>query len=273
MPFHFDVQYWTFDVPLASPQPAAATSGVLDSPTAYALAALAAFCIGMSKAGFSGISLVSVFLLADLYGAKPSVGIALPMLIVADLIVYPAFLRHGSWKPVWKLLPATLLGIGTGWWLLDAISNETARKSIGICILSMIALQALRSWKPGLTGRLAASRAFGTSAGFAGGVTTTLANAAGPVIQLYLLSRRIPKMELLGIAARFFLLVNLLKLPLTHQLNLITAQSLTENAKLLPAVFTGVFGGKWLIQRVSQRVFEWMIVGFSLLAALRLIVF
>src|SRR5690606_32980926 len=89
---------------------------VLDSPSAYALAALAALCIGLSKAGFSGISLVSVFLMADLYGAKPSVGITLPLLIVADLTVYPAFIRHGSWKPVWRLLPATLAGIGAGWW-------------------------------------------------------------------------------------------------------------------------------------------------------------
>ena len=137
----------------------------------------------------------------------------------------------------------------------------------------MVALQAFRSWKPEAVGRLAASRAFGTTAGVTGGVTTMLANAAGPVIQLYLLSRRLPKMELIGIGARFFLLVNLLKVPLTRQLELITADSLMENAKCLPALFCGVFAGKWLIQRVSQRVFEWMIVGFSILAAGRLLFF
>lgn len=227
----------------------------------------------MSKAGFSGISLISVFLMADLYGAKNSVGITLPLLIVADLTVYPAFLKHGSWKPVWKLLPATLGGLAVGWWLLDAISDGVARQSIGVCILAMVGLQALRAWKPDLSDRLAASRVFGTSAGVTGGVTTMLANAAGPVIQLYLLSRRLPKMELIGIGARFFLLVNLLKLPLTHQLDLITRESLIENSKCLPAVFGGVFAGKWLIQRVSQRIFEWMIVAFSILAAGRLLFF
>jgi uncharacterized membrane protein YfcA len=246
---------------------------VPDGSAALPLALLAAFCIGMAKAGFSGISLISVFLMADLYGAKNSVGITLPLLIVADLTVYPAFLKHGSWKPVWKLLPATLVGLAAGWWLLDAISDGVARKSIGVCILAMVGLQALRSWKPELSDRLAASRLFGTSAGVTGGVTTMLANAAGPVIQLYLLSRRLPKMELIGIGARFFLLVNLLKLPMTHQLDLITRASLIENAKCLPAVFVGVFAGKWLIQRVSQRIFEWMIVVFSILAAGRLLFF
>jgi uncharacterized protein len=227
----------------------------------------------MSKTGFSGISLISVFLMADLYGAKASVGIVLPLLIVADLTAYPAFIKYGSWKPVWKLLPATVVGIGMGWWLLDVISDVMARQMIGLCMIAMIGLQALRAWKPAAMDRLAHSHAFGTTAGIAGGLTTMLANAAGPVIQLYLLSRRLPKMELIGIGARFFLLVNVLKIPLTHQLRLITTDSLWENAKCLPAVFMGVFAGKWLIQRVSQRAFEWMIVVFSLIAAGRLLFF
>ncbi|MDB6079398.1 MAG: Sulfite exporter TauE/SafE, partial [Akkermansiaceae bacterium] len=85
----------------------------------------------MSKSGFSGISLISVFLFADLYGAKASVGLALPLLIVADLTVYPTFHKHGSWAPVWKMLPAVLVGLGLGWWLLNAIPEHLARKSIG----------------------------------------------------------------------------------------------------------------------------------------------
>ena len=237
---------------------------------------LAAFCIGMSKAGFSGISLIAVFLMAELYGAVPSTGIMLPLLIVADLAVYPAFRKHASWKPVWKLLPATLAGLAIGIWLLKVIlthesSDQIALRVIGGCILGMVALQSLRAWKPELAERLANSRVFGTAAGVTGGITTMLANAAGPVIQLYLLSRRIPKMELLGIGARFFLLVNLIKVPLSGSFNLITRATLLDNLKCLPAIFVGIWVGKWLIQRVSQRIFEWMVIGFSLLVATRLL--
>ena len=247
-----------------------------DGPAALALAMLAAFCIGMSKAGFSGISLIAVFLMAELYGAVPSTGIMLPLLIAADLAVYPAFRKHASWKPVWKLLPATLVGLAIGIWLLKVIltyesSNLVARRVIGGCILGMVALQALRTWKPDFAERMANSRAFGTAAGVTGGITTMLANAAGPVIQLYLLSRRIPKMELLGIGARFFLLVNLIKVPLSGSFNLITKATLLDNLKCLPAIFAGIWVGKWLVQRVSQRIFEWMVIGFSLLVAARLL--
>jgi uncharacterized protein len=238
----------------------------------FLIALLAAFCIGLSKAGFSGISMVSVVLLADLYGAKESVGLALPLLIAADLMAYPAFIHHGSWRPVWKLLGPALAGLALGWWMLGWIPDADARRVIGACVLLMVALQVSKRWKPGVFDRCVESRGFGWSAGVLGGFATMLANAAGPVIQLYLTARKIPKMELIGIGARFFLLINLIKVPLNARLALITPDSLLENAKLLPAVVLGIFGGKWLIRHVPQVAFEWMIVVFSAIAGLRLLI-
>lgn len=236
----------------------------------YLIALLAAFCIGLSKAGFSGTSMVSVFLLADLYGSKASVGLALPLLIAADLMAYPAFRRHGAWRPVWRLLGPALVGLVGGWWLLDRMDDQAARRAIGACVLLMVGLQIARSCRPRAFDRWVESGHFSSGAGVLGGFATMLANAAGPVIQLYLMARKIPKMELIGIGARFFLIINLIKVPLNARLALITADSLLENARLLPGVVLGIFGGRWLVRRVPQLAFEWMIVGFSLLAGLRL---
>ena len=244
---------------------------MIDDPKMLIIALIAATCIGLAKAGFSGISMISVVLLADIYGAKASVGLALPLLIAADMMAYPAFLRHGSWKPVWKLLPATLVGLLLGWWLLGEINDIVARRVIGGCVLFMVAIQAFRKWKPVFFDKLADSHGFGLGAGAMGGFSTMLANAAGPVIQLYFLTRRIPKMEMIGIGARFFLLVNIIKVPLNARLSLITEESLWENAKLLPGVVVGIIIGRWLIGRVPQAAFEWMIVVFSFAAALRLL--
>ena len=246
--------------------------GMASDPTFYSLALLAAFCIGLSKAGFSGISMVSVFLLADLYGAKASVGLALPLLIAADLMAYPAFIKYGSWRPVWKLLGPTLVGLVLGWWMLGWIDDAGARRVIGGCVLAMVTLQVSRRWHPEVFARCVQSRGFGPAAGVLGGFATMLANAAGPVIQLYLMAQRVPKMELIGIGARFFLLVNLIKVPLNANLDLINPQSLAVNARLLPAVVLGVFGGRWLIRHVPQAAFEWMIVVFSAIAGLRLLI-
>lgn len=244
---------------------------MLSDPSVYALALLAAFCIGLSKSGFSGTSMVSVVLLADIYGSKASVGLALPLLIAADMMAYPAFIKHGSWRPVWRLLGPALIGIGAGWWVLGVISESTARTTIGVCVLVMVVLQVFRGWRPVAFDRLANSHGFGMGAGIMGGFATMLANAAGPVIQLYLMARKIPKMELIGIGARFFLLINLIKVPLNARLALITQESLLENLRLLPAVAIGIFGGKFLLKYVPQAVFEWLVVVFATVAGVRMV--
>ncbi len=200
-----------------------------------------------------------------------SVGIALPLLIVADLIAYPVFRKHGSWRPVWKLLPATCAGLALGWLLLGTINDEIARRVIGACVLLMVSVQALRRWKPETFLRIAGSAGFGIGTGLMGGSASMLANAAGPLIQLYLLAKGIPKMEMIGIGARFFLLLNLIKVPLSASLSLITEVSLKENLLLFPAVIVGIILGRILIGRVPQVAFEWMIIGFSCVAAARLL--
>jgi uncharacterized protein len=242
------------------------------TPAQYALALLAALCVGLAKSGFSGVSLVSVVVFADLYGAKTSIGFVLPLLITADLMAWPAFRKHGSWKAVWPMLWPALVGLGIGWWVLGILDDQMARKVIGASIWLMVFIQASRRLQPETFDRLAQSRGFGTVAGVTGGFSTML-NAAGPVIQLYLMARKIPKMELIGTGARFFLLINLIKVPLNSKLALITPLSLLENAKLVPAVAIGVYGGRHLMKHVPQKAFEWMIIGFSMIAGIRLTLF
>lgn len=241
--------------------------------TADWLAVFAALCIGFSKAGFSGISLVAVAIFAELHGARQSVGLVLPLLIAADLMAWPAFRKHGSWQPVWRLLLPALFGMAAGWWLLGRMDDAAARKAIGVCVLVMVAIHLFRKWWPETVARWVKKPAFHFSAGLAGGVATFLANAAGPVIQLYLAATRMPKMELIGVAARFFLLINLLKLPLNAQLALITKESLAENLRLFPAVIVGIFVGRWLVKKIPQSAFEWMIAAFAFLAGVRLLCF
>jgi len=243
---------------------------VIDSLTGWLLVSLAALCVGLGKAGFSGLGLIAVFIMAELFG-KQSVGILLPMLVVADLSVYPIFRKHASWGPVWLLLPPTLVGMVLGFYLLDWLPEEWAKPVIGSMILLMVVLQLGRRMAPVLFDRMAHSRGFGLSAGSFAGFATMVANAAGPVFQLYLLSKKVPKMELIGIGARFFLLVNLIKLPCMGGLNFTTPDSLLLNLKLIPLILIGVFFGKYLLQLISQRIFEWMVVGFAVLAGFRLI--
>lgn len=240
----------------------------------WSLAIVAALAVGVSKAGFGGIGLIAVSIMVDLFG-KPSVGILLPMLILADLTVYPLYRQHASWRPVWKLLPPTLLGCGAGFLFLNWIpdDDDSARSVIGGIILIMVALQLFRRFSRAWFDRVAHSREAGLAAGFVAGTATMVANSAGPVFQLYLLSRRFEKMELIGIGARFFLLINILKAPFLSGLDFINGESLLFNAKLVPVILIGVLVGRRLVQVVSQRLFEWLVVIFAVLAGGRLVLF
>lgn len=246
---------------------------ISETPTVWLLTALAAFCIGVSKAGFSGISLISVFILADVFGAKESLGFALPMLIMADLMVYPAFRKYASWRNVWLLTWPALVGMGLGVIVLDSVDNDAMRKIIGAIILLMVSLQLLGRFNPEGFYQLAKTRKFGFFFGTTGGVATVLANAAGPIMQIYMLSRRMDKMELIGVGARFFLVINFLKLPLGAGLNLITAETLFANFLLLPAIAIGVFGGKKVLVKIPQRAFEATVVMFATVAGIKLCFF
>lgn len=154
---------------------------------------------------------------------------------------------------------------------MGRIDDGVAKKIIGFMILGLLFLQVLRYVRPVLLQRIADHHAFGTGAGVAAGVTTMLANAAGPVFQLYFLSRAMPKMEMVGIGARFFLLVNLLKLPLNQNLGLIRWETLLFNLWVAPSVVAGVWLGKQWLHRIPQKVFEWMIIGFAMVAAIRML--
>ena len=240
---------------------------------AIAIACLGAFSLGISKTGFPGLAIVNVLLIAELFGAKESVGIILPLLIVCDLIVLPLFWRYAGWKDIWPLLPVTIVAIVAASFLLGAIGDLTARRVIGVIILLMLLLQLVREFRGDFLEHLPDSRPFRWASCALIGVSTMLANAAGPVYSIYALVHRMPKMLFLGVGARLFLLLNLFKTPFLGQLELINAESLHLDLMLLPALLAGIAFGRKLIAFVPQRVFELLLYGFSAVAGLRMVFF
>ncbi len=239
--------------------------------TQWALGLAAAFGIGFAKAGFGGTMLLVVVVMADQFGALPSVGIVLPLLIVADIAVYHLFRKHSSWAAAFKLLIPALPGVAIGYLLLRQIEEATARALIGWLIVALLALKlVIWKWESALFG-LHHSPAFTWLCGISAGISTTVANAAGPVMTAYLLVRKQSKMDFLGMSARFFLLINLVKVPLNVQLGIINPSSLATDLALLPAVFAGIWLGRKWISLIPQRAFEILLIITAVIAAARLL--
>ncbi len=243
----------------------------LHSPALWALALSAALCVGLAKTGFGGLGIVAVLLFAQIFPAKASTGALLPLMIFGDLIGVYFYRRHANWPDLIKLLPATLAGIVCGWWLMPRIPDQEFIVFLGWLILGLMALTVVQRRFPRLLLAAVDHPLLGLVAGWATGLATMLANAAGAITAFYFLARRMDKMTFVGTAAWFFLVVNLSKVPFSLQLGLITPASLKFDLLLLPVVALGAVAGRLLLRRVPQRTFEWITILLATAAALRLI--
>jgi uncharacterized membrane protein YfcA len=87
---------------------------------------------------------------------------------------------------------------------------------------------------------------------------------------LYLLAMRLPKLRFIGNAAWFFLAVNLLKVPFSYSLGMISPTSLSVSLWLIPITIAGALSGRWLIARINQPLFETLALVLTLVAGVRL---
>ena len=235
------------------------------------LAALGAMCIGMSKAGLSGTSTLNVVLMAQIFGAKQSVGIILPMLIAADFMGFFLNRQGGSWRRILPILPPAIAGVIAGWVLLGRFDNAMARVVIGWIIIVLLVFNWVLNKRRQDFIALTEHKGFTWTMGFLAGVVTMLANAAGPVMTVYLLAQHLEKKEHLGVFSRYFLLVNLFKVPFSADLGIINPKSLMTNLALMPAVVLGVFIGWWILKRLPQKLFENVLFWLTAFAAVWLI--
>ncbi len=239
-------------------------------PWQWVLLYIAAMISGFSKTGIPGISMLSVSIFAVLIPAKQATGVVLPMLIFADMFAYGVYRKNLEWRRVWGLLPWAIGGLVLGWLALGRINNEQTAHLVGAILVVMLVLHVRRRWKNSDIEE-PAPRWLAPVMGLFAGITTMVANAAGPVMTLYLLAMRLPKLEFLGTSAAFFLLINWIKVPFIAQLGLINPASLTLNLYLLPAVALGALLGRPIVLRVNQKVFENVALILAMVAAIKLL--
>ena len=188
---------------------------------------LSAVLIGMSKTGIQGITALTVPYMAIAFGAKESTGIILPMLCMADIIAVCYFRKKADWKAVVRLLPAAVAGFFIAIWVDDQIPASDFRFLLGITLLTVF-LVMLWSEFTGSQNRWA-----------------------------YLLSMRKEKMEFIGTNAWFFMVVNLLKLPLQILVwHNITFESFRLNLLMLPFLGLGACIGLRIVKRFSDQSFH-----------------
>jgi hypothetical protein len=241
------------------------------SPAQWALAMLAALCIGISKSGFTGLGLATVVIMAQLFPPRQSTGILLPLLICGDIGSVIAFRQHADWRQIRRMLPPAMAGVIAGFFLMSYIPDRKFGPTIGWLVLGMTVLQLWRRLRPEAFQTVPHTRPFAWSMGGLAGVVTMIANGAGPIMVLYFLAVDLPKLVLVGTGAWYFLIMNLFKVPFSAALGLIHGSSLLFNLVLVPFVVIGTLSGRRLVLVVSQRLFETLLLIFTTVASLQMI--
>ena len=235
---------------------------------------ISAVLVGINKTAVPGLGVIPVMLLASAFETRLSTGLQLGMIALCDLMAVAWYRRGADWRLIVRLLPWALVGLGVGsaiLYLLPANDDVFMRRLIGAIVLCLAVISFIKNrMNPD---KIPSGTGYAAFFGILLGTTTQLANAAGPVSSIYLLSMKFDKARYMGTAAWFFLIVNWIKVPIFAIEGRMTLQSVLIDLSLIPVMIIGAVLGILLFRKIPQKVFDGVIQVFVLFAAIKMLFF
>ena len=209
-------------------------------------------CIAFMKGAFGGgLATIGSPLLSLVMSPLEAGALLAPLLVVMDAFS----LRY--WSPkTWSkpdltiLVTGMLVGVSSGALLVSMLSAHYVSVIIAVTSLGFSLLYFAGRTRQGM---IAPSKGMGFAAGCASGCATMVANAGGPPLAMYLLSRNLSKTQYTGTASIVAASGNVMKL---FPWLMIASPDWSFASRLLlalPFIFLGVFLGYRLNQRLDQK--------------------
>lgn len=231
-----------------------------------------ALIVGFSKTGIGGLMMLTIPILAGVFGGKESTGILLPMLMIGDIIAVKYYNRHADWNNIKKLLPWALVGLAAGIMTGNYINDQQFKILIAISVLLCLGVLIYTEWK-GDNLKVPEKIWFYALTGMACGFTTMIGNAAGPILSIYLLAMGFKKNNYMGTLSWFFLIINFIKFPLQvffwHNITLKTTVLVLG---MTPAIALGALVGIIVIKKLNDKLFRHIIIAMTAIAAIKLMI-
>jgi len=219
------------------------------------LAFFGAFLLGTSKAGIKGVGVIIVTIMAIVFGGKPSTGVLIPMMILADIFAVIYYHRHTQWKCLVKLLPTMVIGVLLGVWFGNDISDAIFKQLMAVLILGIVVLMVYMDLKKSKD--IPQNRFFSNSMGLLAGFTSMIGNLAGSFSNIYFLAMRLPKNEFIGTAAWLFFIINVFKLPFhIFVWKTVSKESLMINTLLIPGIILGFYAGVKFVKLINNEAYR-----------------
>ncbi|ALM51030.1 sulfite exporter TauE/SafE family protein [Halomonas huangheensis] len=238
------------------------------SVLAWSLIIISTYLTGVSKGGFAGgFGTLSVPLMALAIDPIAAAGLLLPLLLVMDVMAVKAWWGHQDMAEVKRLIPGMAIGVIAATLVADSMDENHIRLLLGVISLLFVAYMI---FKP------SASRPISTRwawpSGIAVGITSFVAHAGAPPLNLYLVPRRLDKTTFIATVTLCFAAVNLMKVPPYLWLGEINVTSIWASLALVPVAWAGIRSGLWLQSRVNERLFFRLVMLAMAIVGVQLIV-
>jgi len=241
------------------------------TPFELVAVAVGAFGAGFFKSTLSmaiGVVLVPIMLL--FWPTRFVIGIIAIHMLISDFAIIHRFWKQWEWDLAKLVIPGFYVGIVSGTSILVHLPDFWIRKTIGTTCLFFILAQTWSEIRGGLPA-LRISRHAGFFIGIGGGIVSALTHTGGVVLTLYLLSQRVKKVQLVATIIVAWIFVNPVKVSSYYIGGLLTPALLLAGMASIPFAFAGGWIGRKVLDMMSQRVFNFSILGLATVTAVRLL--
>lgn len=211
-------------------------------------------------------------LLAPIFPGGASLGVILPLLMVADLFAVIHFRSRAHWHTLLRLAPPAFIGIVIGFFALRVVDPAHINRLIAAIIIVLLTLQTLRELGYFVADHVPHRWWFAWSLGLLAGFATMVANAAGPITVIFFLAMKFDKVLFMGTAAWYYFIFNWVKVPFQANLGLIVPNTLLIDLALVPLVLLGALLGIYALRRIPQKPFQYLALALAALASVRLLI-
>ncbi|MBN9063539.1 MAG: sulfite exporter TauE/SafE family protein [Rhizobiales bacterium] len=240
-------------------------------PSFWAAGLLSVILCGLSKGGFSGLSMLSTPVLSLALPPLEAAAILLPVLLVQDFFSIWSFRRECDREGLIVLLVGAILGMIVAGVFATTIPVSGLTFLLGVIATVFGGFWWIRRWfgaKQAPPHR--ASRPVGVFWGFLCGLTSFIAHVGSPPAQIYLMPIRLAPAVFAGTMTWLFFAINVIKTGPFIALGLLSRETLYASAALVPVAATAVLVGVRLVRVTPVERFYPIIHTLLLLAGLKL---
>jgi len=234
------------------------------------LLCIPSFLIGLSRGGLGGgFGLAAAIFTAQLMEPISAAAFLLPILVASDPLSIFIYRNYIYWKSLIVLIPGAIIGIITTYFLINIISNSVIGLIVGFLAISLVFESLISKYIK--YKRIKYNPIIGFILGSLGGFSSFIIHSGLPPIAAYLLPFKLSRQSFMGTVAIIFGIINIIKILPYLMLDLFDEKLINTALFLIPVSYLGIFIGKIINNKISDKVFYYIIYTTIFLLGLRLI--